>query len=167
MSKANVPRRTNSWATPERLTSPRQGQKTRPRAALLAWENRQVRKTVGILKTWPKFTNPNRISQSKTKQAAAQSFRFPFRHRALAPTNTRRDGKNQGLFTQTQTKSLSPSIIRPEGSWRATGTLFHTAQRQKKTWALHKLPTGHILVLPGLPPQGTTQWDPVLPYGSL
>ena len=23
------------------------------------WESRQVRKTVGILKTWPKFTNPN------------------------------------------------------------------------------------------------------------
>lgn len=62
---------------------------------------------------------------------SAQSFRFPFRHRALAPTNTRRDGKNQGLFTQTQAKSLSPSIIHPEGSSRATGTWFHTAQRQK------------------------------------
>lgn len=38
---------------------PGRARKQGPRAALLAWENRRVRKTVGILKTWPKFTNPN------------------------------------------------------------------------------------------------------------
>lgn len=73
-----------SWKTNKPESGEREFRSLRRFTVGVGGGRRDGEENCGNSYTWPRFTNLNWVSQSKTKQAIAQGFKFPSQHRSCS-----------------------------------------------------------------------------------